>query len=147
MKEVTTKKGTIVQDPKIAQFLFSDIRMSWVWLILRIWLGYKWVDAALHKIDSPAWVETGAALKGFWTGAVQIPEGGRPPIAFDWYRNFIQYLLDAEAYVWFGKLVAYGELIIGVALILGLGLLPDDPPPICRYLQELPNRQVPVDCH
>ncbi len=120
MKQVTTKKGTIVQDPPFAKFLFSDIRVSWVWLILRVWLGYKWVDAALHKIDSPAWVQTGDALKGFWMGAVQIPEGGRPPIAFDWYRNFIQYLLDAEAYVWFGKLVAYGELLIGIALILGL---------------------------
>jgi thiosulfate dehydrogenase [quinone] large subunit len=59
-------------------------------------------------------------LKGFWTGAVAIPETGRPAIAFDWYRDFIQFLLDAEAYVWFGKLIAFGELIVGIALIIGL---------------------------
>jgi thiosulfate dehydrogenase [quinone] large subunit len=120
MRQITTRKGTVVQDPPLAQTLFNDTRMSWLWLVLRVWLGYKWVDAALHKISEPAWVQTGDALKGFWTGAVAIPETGRPAIAFDWYRNFLQYMLDVEAYTWFAKLVAYGELIIGIALILGL---------------------------
>jgi len=120
MRQIATRKGTIVQDPPLAQTLFNDTRMSWLWLVLRVWLGYKWVDAALHKIYEPAWVQTGDALKGFWTGAVAIPETGRPAIAFDWYRNFLQYMLDVEAYTWFAKLVAYGELIIGIALILGL---------------------------
>ena len=32
----------------------------------------------------------------------------------------MQYLIDTQSYVWFGKLVAYGELLIGIALILGL---------------------------
>jgi len=120
MRQIATRKGTIVQDPPLAQTLFNDTRMSWLWLVLRVWLGYKWIDAALSKIDNPAWVQTGDALKGFWTGAVAIPETGRPAIAFDWYRNFLQYMLDVEAYTWFAKLVAYGELLIGIALILGL---------------------------
>ena len=120
MKQIITRKGFVVQDPPLAQKLFNDTRMSWLWLILRVWLGYKWIDAALHKIDNPAWVQTGDALKGFWTGAVAVPETGRPAIAFDWYRNFLQYMLDIEAYTWFAKLVAYGELLVGVALILGL---------------------------
>lgn len=119
MQQVITRKGTVVQDPPIARFLFSDPRMSFVWLALRVWLGYQWLHAALGKIDNPAWVQTGDALKGFWTGAVAIPVDGRPPIAFDWYRNFLQAMLDAEAYVWFAKLVAYGELLIGIALIIG----------------------------
>lgn len=120
MKEIVTRKGTVVKDPPFARTLFTDTRMAWLWLVLRVWLGYQWVDAALHKIDNPAWVETGEALKGFWTGAVAIPEAGRPAIAFDWYRGFIQFLLDAEAYTWFAKLVAYGELLVGIALILGI---------------------------
>ena len=65
-------------------------------------------------------MQGGEALKGFWTNAVLVPGDGRPAIAFDWYRDFIQLLLDVEAYVWFGKLIAYGEFIIGVALIIGL---------------------------
>jgi thiosulfate dehydrogenase [quinone] large subunit len=84
-----------------------------------VWLAAKWIDAASHKIDSPAWVETGDALKGFWSGIVQVPAEGRPPISFDWYRTFIQYLLDSEAYTWFSPMVAYGEYIIGIALLLG----------------------------
>jgi thiosulfate dehydrogenase [quinone] large subunit len=64
-------------------------------------------------------VSTGEALKGFWTNAVQITETGRPPIAVDWYRGFIQALLDSQSYTWFAKLVAYGELLIGIALIIG----------------------------
>ena len=120
MKQIMTRKGTIVQDPPLANTLFNDTGMSWLWLVLRIWLGYKWIDASLHKLDNPAWVQTGDALKGFWANAVAIPETGRPAIAFDWYRNVLQYMLDIEAYTWFAKLVAYGELIIGIALVLGL---------------------------
>ncbi len=109
----------VVGDPPLARFLFTDPRAALLWLPIRIWLGWQWVDAALHKVNNPAWVQTGDALKGFWTGAVAIPEGGRPPIAFDWYRSFLQFMLDAQAYTWFAKLIAYGELIIGIALILG----------------------------
>jgi thiosulfate dehydrogenase (quinone) large subunit len=110
---------TTIQDPPLARFLFADKRMAWLWLILRVWLGVQWVEAALHKISDPAWVQTGAALKGFWTNAVKIPETGRPPIAFDWYRDVLSWLLQNETYTWFGKLVAYGELLIGIALIAG----------------------------
>jgi thiosulfate dehydrogenase [quinone] large subunit len=119
MANIMTRKGEIVQDPPLVQKLFSDPRAGWLWALPRIWLGYQWFDAAMHKVNNPAWVQTGEALKGFWTNAVTIPEQGRPPIAFDWYRGFIQMLLDAQAYTWFAKLVAYGELLIGIALIIG----------------------------
>lgn len=114
-----TRNGKTLENPKFVETLLSDTRLAWLWLPLRIWLGYKWIDAAAHKVTNPAWVKTGDALMGYWTNAVAIPEAGRPAIAFDWYRSFIQMLLDAQAYTWFGKLVAYGELLIGIALILG----------------------------
>ena len=109
----------IIQDPPIVHTLFTDYRVAWLWLILRLWLGYKWIDAALHKVGNPAWVQTGDALKGFWSGIIVIPEAGRPPIAFDWYRSFIQLLLETQSYTWFAKLVAYGELLVGIALVIG----------------------------
>jgi thiosulfate dehydrogenase (quinone) large subunit len=120
MKQVITRKGTVVQDPPLAQMLFNDTRFSIVWLVLRIWVGYTWLSSGWGKLGNPAWMETGAALRGFWTNAVAVPEGGRPAIAFDWYRSFLQYMLDAEAYVWFAKLVTFGEVLVGIALILGL---------------------------
>jgi len=52
---------------------------------------------------------------------VAIPDApARPLIAFDWYRGFLQSMIDAGAYTWFSKVVYIGEILIGVALILGL---------------------------
>jgi thiosulfate dehydrogenase [quinone] large subunit len=108
-----------VEDPPIARFLFGSTAVAWVWLIVRVWVGYTWLASSLRKVADPSWVETGAALRGFWERAVMIPEGGRPPITFDWYRSFIHFLLDSGSYAWFGKLVAYGELLVGIALLVG----------------------------
>lgn len=106
------------QDPPVARFLFNNPMSAWLWLVVRLYLGWEWIDAGWHKL-TPAWLSGGEALKGFWEKAVVIPEQGRPAIAFDWYRSFIQYMLDTESYTWFAKLVVYGEILIGVALILG----------------------------
>ena len=119
MAAVITRKGQIVQDPPFVQRLLSDKRAAWLWLPLRLWLGYQWIHASLGKITNPAWMSGGAALKGFWMGAVAIPETGRPPVSFDWYRSFLQFMLDAQAYTWFAKVIAVGEMLIGVGLILG----------------------------
>jgi thiosulfate dehydrogenase [quinone] large subunit len=119
MTSITALKGRVVHDPPVAKRLFNNAVAAWLWLPFRLWLGYKWIDAALHKVGSPAWVGGGEALRGFWLSAISIPEAGRPPIAFDWYRSFIRFLLDTQSYTWFGKLVAYGELLVGIALILG----------------------------
>jgi thiosulfate dehydrogenase [quinone] large subunit len=116
---VKTRKGEVVQDPPLVTKLTSHPLAAWLWLPLRIYLGYQWLDAGLHKVQDVKWVQTGEALMGFWTRAVAIPETGRPAITYDWYRAFLQGLLDAEAYTWFAKLIAYGELLIGIALILG----------------------------
>ncbi len=118
MAILVTRKGETIQDPPLARRLLSDPRASWLWLLPRLWLSYQWLDAASHKITNPAWMQTGEALKGFWVGAVAAPNG-KAVIAFDWYRGFIQSLLNAQAYTWFAKLVALGELAIGVGLLIG----------------------------
>lgn len=119
LKGMTTTKGRVITDPPLAQFLFSDVRMSWLWLVLRVWLGYQWLSSGLGKFSNPAWVQTGEALKGYWTNAIKIPEQGKPPIAFDWYREFLTFLLNTGSYTWFAKLIVAGEILVGTALILG----------------------------
>ena len=119
MANVMTRKGEVVQDPPFVQKLLTDPRAGWLWLPLRLWLGYQWIEAASHKITNPAWVQTGEALKGFWTAIVVVPATGHPAICFDWYRAYIQFMLDTQAYTWFAKLVAYGELLVGSGLIVG----------------------------
>ena len=116
---VSAKGEVTIPDPPIAHVLFSTTKFAWLWAIVRIYLGYQWINAGYHKVTGQGWIDGGAALKGFWANAVKIPEGGRPAIAFDWYRGFIQYMLDSGWYTWFAPLVAFGEVLIGVALIAG----------------------------
>jgi thiosulfate dehydrogenase (quinone) large subunit len=117
--QVLSRQGHIIQDPPLARFLFSDTRFSVVWLIIRVLIGWSWLQSGWGKIGNPAWVQTGEALQGYWERAVTIPAEGRPPIVFDWYRDFIQGLLDSGSYVWFAKLIAFGEVAVGIALIIG----------------------------
>jgi len=119
MNAVMTRNKHIVNDPPFVTTLFSDPRLSWLWLVVRIWVGWEWIDASLHKISNPAWVQTGEAVKGFWVNAVAIPEVGRPAISFDWYRSFLQFMIDSNAHTYMGPLIAYGELLIGIGLIVG----------------------------
>lgn len=109
-----------ITDPPFIQHLFGSPSWAWLWLIVRVYVGYTWLTSGLGKIGNPAWVQTGLALKGFWQNAVAVPEPpARPPIAFEWYRAFIQALLDGGHYVWFAKLIVAGEILVGIALILG----------------------------
>jgi thiosulfate dehydrogenase [quinone] large subunit len=118
-KIVTTKSGERVVEPRPIHFLLSDPRAGWLWLVPRVWLGWQWLEAGWHKVTDPAWTQTGESIRAFWERAVVIPVEGRAPITFDWYRSFIQALIDADAQTWFSPMIAYGELIVGAALILG----------------------------
>lgn len=118
--KLATSKGEVtIPDPPFAHALFSTTKFAWLWAIIRVYLGYQWINAGYHKITGGGWIDGGAALKGFWTNAVKMPETGKPPIAFDWYRSFIQFMLDNGWYSWFAPLIAFGETMIGVALIVG----------------------------
>ncbi len=108
-----------VEGPAFARFLFSNTRAGLFWLPIRLFLGFSWIEASLHKINGTGWLDGGAALKGYWTNAVSIPEQGRPPISFEWYRDFINLLLNNDAYTWFAPLIAFGELAVGVGLVVG----------------------------
>lgn len=113
-------QNVVVSDPPIAKALFGNTRWSWLWLLARVYLGFQWLKAGLDKLENPGWMETGEALTGFWQRAVLIPDApARPAIAFDWYRVFLQMLLDSGSQAWFAKLVVFGEILVGLALILG----------------------------
>jgi thiosulfate dehydrogenase [quinone] large subunit len=115
---VVTRKGETIQTPPFIETIFNDKRMAIIWLPLRVWIGIQWIIAGYEKLN-PAWLQTGAALKGFWTGALANATGPHPAIAYDWYVNFLTALLNSGSYVWFAKLVVFGELTIGVLLTLG----------------------------
>lgn len=107
------------QWPTILYRMFAAPSFAWMWLAVRVWLGYQWLEAGRHKIIGPGWLDGGESLKGFWERAVAIPAQGRPPITFAWYRDFIQFMLEREWYEWFAWLIAVGEFAVGVFLIIG----------------------------
>jgi thiosulfate dehydrogenase [quinone] large subunit len=106
-----------LEDPPLSRFLFGDTRLAPIWLVLRVWLGYQWITAAVAKIQDPTWMDSGVLLRGFWQGALVVSP--RPVIVYEWYRAFIEGLVNSGAYVWFAKIIAFGELAVGIALVLG----------------------------
>ena len=108
-----------VEDPLIWRLLLGNVFVALLWLPVRFFVGREWLSAGLHKLGDPGWMDGGTSLQGFWERAAAIPEGGRPPITYDWFRQFIQYMLDNQWYTWFAKLVAWGEVLIGLGLIVG----------------------------
>ena len=109
-----------IEGPGFVRFLFGNSRAGLFWLPIRLFLGFAWMDAGWHKVTGTGWLDGGAALQGYWTNAVAIPEEGKPAITYDWYRTFIETLLNNDAYTWFAPLIAWGELAVGIALILGI---------------------------
>jgi thiosulfate dehydrogenase [quinone] large subunit len=116
---VTPEGEVLIPDPPFVRTLFDTTKFAWLWLILRLYPGYTWLSAGWGKLTNSAWMQGGEALQGFWTNAVSIPEGGRPPITYDWYRTFLQFMLDNDWYTWFAPLIAVAETLVGLLLLLG----------------------------
>jgi thiosulfate dehydrogenase (quinone) large subunit len=110
-----------VEGPAFARYLFSNTRAGLFWLPIRLFLGFSWLTSGWGKLTSPegGWLDGGASLLAYWERAVSIPEEGRPPISYDWYRDFLQLLIDSDAEGWFAYLIVFGELLTGIALVLG----------------------------
>lgn len=116
---VTTPKGAAIREPSFVSTLLSHPLAAWLWLPVRLWLGWQWVNAGYEKAINPAWMQSGVALKGFLTGAVTAMGKSGPVIHYAWYSDFLKALISSGSYVWMGKLVAMGETLVGIALILG----------------------------
>ncbi|HEX6129389.1 MAG TPA: DoxX family protein [Candidatus Limnocylindria bacterium] len=113
-----------VEGPNFARYLFSNTRAGLFWLPIRLFLGFSWLVSGWGKFTDPdgSWVgsNAGTALAAYWERAVSIPEApARPPITYDWYRDFIQFLLDGSHQDWFTYFIVFGELLVGIGLILG----------------------------
>jgi thiosulfate dehydrogenase [quinone] large subunit len=102
-----------------------------IWLAVRLWLGYEWISAGIEKVfgeGSAAWVgpKAGTAIMGFLKGALAksaLAPGFDPanahPAVQTWYATLVQNVFIPNATA-FSYLVAYGELLVGIALIVGI---------------------------
>jgi len=112
-------KNIIIPDNPVSNFLFNNTRSGLLWLIVRLYLGYAWVNAGWHKVTNVKWVgsDAGAGLTGFVKGAVsKANEGGD---VSGWYASFLENTVLPNAKL-FSYIVAFGELAVGLGLILGL---------------------------
>src|SRR5216683_4332947 len=119
-KVIDGRGQTLIQDPPIARFFFQSTITAWLWLGFRLYVGYDFIVAGWHKFGTPAWMDgSGAGILGYWKGALGTTASGAPVITFDWYRGFIQLLLDTNSAGWFSYVIVFGELAVGIGLILG----------------------------
>lgn len=79
--------------------------------IIRLYLGYSWVTAGYHKVTE------GFDASGFLQGAVANASGDHPAVQA-WWASFLEGVAIPNAGI-FSFLVAWGELLVGLGLILG----------------------------
>ena len=109
----------IIPENPVSRYLFNSTRAAWIWLIIRLYLGYVWLTAGWGKVTDEAWTgeQAGAAIQGFIQGALsKAGEGGD---VAGWYASFLENIVLPNATL-FSYLVAYGELLVGLGLIVGL---------------------------
>jgi|SRR5690625_2610403 len=120
MVEINKAKGgkqIVVEENPVSRWLFSNTMSAWIWLVLRLYLGYSWLVAGWGKITDPAWTgeQAGVAVKGFMEGALSLVEAGDVPT---WYAWFLEAVVIPNA-VPFSYMVAWGEVLVGLGLIVG----------------------------
>ena len=79
-REASPVSAMQLQDPRIVRAFLTDIRLAGLWLVLRLYLGWVWLDDGWRRLDDPMWS----------AGVTELPH-----------------------------LVALGETLVGIALILG----------------------------
>ncbi|HSW88680.1 MAG TPA: DoxX family protein [Candidatus Saccharimonadales bacterium] len=120
MKKALQPIVSQIPEPAFSRFIFADTRLSFIWLILRLYVGWEWVQAGYEKVTNPVWTgsQAGIALHGFLLGSLRKSSGEHPDVS-GWYAAFIHGVALPQAAM-FSYMVSYGELLVGIALILGI---------------------------
>jgi thiosulfate dehydrogenase [quinone] large subunit len=81
--------------------------------VLRLYLGYEFLEAGFHKITG------GFDATGFLAGAVAHPVvGPDKAVVYGTYVGFLKHFALPNAHL-FNVLIPYGEFLVGLGLILG----------------------------
>jgi len=88
--------------------------------LLRVYVGYTWLQAGLHKLTDPNWfgANAGTSISGFFRGVLAKASAENPTVQ-GWYASFIENVAMPNA-TFFSYLVVLGEVLVGLALIVGI---------------------------
>lgn len=121
MSSKPIRKGDyiVVKENPVSMFLFNSTKSAIIWLVIRLYLGYVWLNAGIGKFGSEAWTgsNAGAAIRGFVNGALAKAESGADVTG--WYAAFLENFVLPNAKL-FSYMVVFGEIAVGLGLILGL---------------------------
>lgn len=81
--------------------------------IIRIYIGYQFIHAGYEKLTGG-----GFDASGFLKGAIASSTGDHPAVQ-GWWAAFLEQIALPNAEL-FSFLVQWGEVLVGIALILGL---------------------------
>jgi thiosulfate dehydrogenase [quinone] large subunit len=115
--------GSSAHNLRVADWLYRSSAASVIWLAVRMWLGYQWLNTGYQKIwgseKAAFWFGNGIGVKGFAAAGVAGSTAGHGGASYGWWAGFLHDFVIPNA-SWIGKFIAIGELAIGVALVLGL---------------------------
>lgn len=94
------------------EFIRNNKVVAGVLTFLRVYIGYQWIISGFGKITG------GFDASGFIKGAI-ASAGGENPAVQGWWATFLEHVALPNAGL-FSFLVMWGELLVGIALILGL---------------------------
>ena len=99
--------------------IFTSPKFSWVWLIVRVYVGWEWLYAGYEKLINPVWIgeKAGVAITGFANGALAKTVGVHPDVS-SWYAWFLEHAVLPYANIW-SHAITYGEILVGLGLIFG----------------------------
>ncbi|MFC4558204.1 DoxX family protein [Virgibacillus kekensis] len=94
-------------------FIRNNKAVAGVLALLRIYIGYQWVTGGFGKITGG-----GFDASGFIQGAIASSTGDHPAVQ-GWWATFLETVALPNAEL-FSIMVMWGELLVGIALILGI---------------------------
>ncbi len=102
-----------------SRLFFEDTHLAPIWFIVRVYVGWQWLLAGYEKVINHVWVgdKAGIALKGFLVGVLAKASGPHPDVQV-WYAAFINGFVIHHLAL-FSYMVSFGELLVGIGLILG----------------------------
>ena len=81
-----------VTNLRLFEWLYRSRMVSALWLVVRLWLGYQWLNAGYQKIwgaeKGAFWFGNGLGVKGFAAAGVAGSASGKGGASYGWWAGF-----------------------------------------------------------